>query len=478
MPPLALASMVQNALPWLSPEGRAVVNTLVCDNGRIGSIHMLCERIGLRSRYQLGRLLQREGLPPYEELAGWICVLHWMLRADAGVGRGRLRSLAGVSRTSIATSYRLVRRVTGQCWKDLRSAGTAEVLRLFQERTHPPKLTRRPVIWHDDMQNQAVVVRATARLGNGTELPQRLPLSGRPFGIAMRDRDLAYITRAHAAAVECLDLRAGQFVRSIPVGCTPSCVTFDSSGERAYASIQHLDEIAVIDARNHRQVTTWHVPYDPFALLLTPSGRTLFVTTNEDRLLALSTKNGRVIGSLPLPATSHHMALHPAGDRLYVATRTAGVVLEVDAMRLVVQRSFVVGGWPQGLVVSSDGATLYAANEHHGLDVIRLANGRTIARLEDESGAVSLGLSPDQRFLYTGLVHLGAIGITDVTSLARQAQCETGGRPRQLAFDPSGEGRVIIVNEAGWVDILPIGTRSIARPPRPANEHKPAALGS
>src|SRR5260370_37344931 len=89
MPPLALASLLQGALPWLSSDGRAVVNTLICDNGRVGSVRALCERVGLRSRFQLGRLLRREGLPPYEELSGWGSLLCWMIdraRETGGTG--------------------------------------------------------------------------------------------------------------------------------------------------------------------------------------------------------------------------------------------------------------------------------------------------------------------------------------------------------------------------------------------------------
>jgi len=137
MPPLALGSLLEGALPWLSPDGRAVVNLLVCSNGRVGSAQTLCQRIGLRSRFQLNRLLRREGLPAYEELAGWVCVLHWMLQADAGVGRGSLLPLAREAPMEPATSYRLVRRVTNHSWKDLRRAGTAEVLRWFQQRVRP-----------------------------------------------------------------------------------------------------------------------------------------------------------------------------------------------------------------------------------------------------------------------------------------------------------------------------------------------------
>src|SRR3989442_15974116 len=92
MPPLALTSLLQQALPWLSADGRAVMNTLVCSNGRVGSTQVLCERVGLRSRFQLNRLLRREGLPPYEELAGWGWGFFWMGRGGAAEGRRALPS--------------------------------------------------------------------------------------------------------------------------------------------------------------------------------------------------------------------------------------------------------------------------------------------------------------------------------------------------------------------------------------------------
>ncbi len=456
MPPLALTSLLQHALPWLSADGRAAVNTLICTNGRVGSARALCARLGLRSRFQLSRLLHREGLPPYEELAGWICVLYWMLMADAGVGKGALRALAGQARIETASSYRLVRRVTGYCWKDLRRVGTAQVVRWFQQRTRSPRSVRSVAI----SRRSAVAPHAIPVPGSSTRVssqsqPRRLALPGCPYGIAVRGSDLAYITRGHAAAIERLDLRSGELTGSIPVGCTPSCVTFDPTGERAYVSVQYLDAISVIDANRHVQIRTLPVPGDPFPLLMSRRSHTLFVATNEDRLFALSAQNGRVLGSLPLPATSHHLAWHPAGDRLYVATRAAGSVLEVDATRYIVLRSFALGGWPQGLVVSPDGTMLYVANEHHGLDVIGLGNGKRLATLENERGAVALALSPDERFLYTGMVHAGKVGIIERASLTRCGTLETGGRPGQIAFDAAG--RVIVSNEAGWIDILPVG---------------------
>jgi len=71
-----------NRLPWLSAEGRAVINLVACENGRTRSADLCAARLGLRTRFQLARLLRREGMPPYEVLTGWTSVLYWMLEAD------------------------------------------------------------------------------------------------------------------------------------------------------------------------------------------------------------------------------------------------------------------------------------------------------------------------------------------------------------------------------------------------------------
>jgi DNA-binding beta-propeller fold protein YncE len=433
----------------------------VCNNGRVGSAHALCCNLGLRSRYQLHRLLRREGLPPYEELSGWVCVLYWMLRADAGVGRGALLPLARQTPIETATSYRLVRRVTGHSWTDLRRAGTAQVIRWFQQRVHPASSQRpippRPLL-RGPLETPPFGL-AQPGQGKGAQ-PQRLPLEGGPYGIALRGDDLAYITRGHGAAIERLDLKTGRFMGSIAVRCTPTCVTFDPSGTRAFVSAQYTDEIAVIDAMQHVQIRTIKVAGDPFPLVMSPSGHTLFVATNADRLWALNLQNGRVIGSVALPATSHHLALHPAGDRLYVATRTAGSVLEIDVHRLKVLRTFAIGGWTQGLAISPDGTMLYVANEQRAFEAIRLGTGKLVARIEPERGAVGLALSPDHRLLYTAHTRDGRVGVIDVSSLTQRGTLLTGGRPGQIAFDRSGH--VLITNEAGWVDILPLGRLEVA----------------
>jgi len=56
--------------------------------------------------------------------------------------------------------------------------------------------------------------------------------------------------------------------------------------------------------------------------VLSPDARTLYVTTNLDRLCvcALTDNGGRIVRSTALPQACTELAIHPAGNRLYVPT--------------------------------------------------------------------------------------------------------------------------------------------------------------
>src|SRR3954464_11459881 len=137
MPQLPLASALLRSLPWLTARGRAAINFLVCDNGRASSADTLASRLGLSTRYQLARLLRSEGLPTYENLTGWISSLCWRLEAERT--DATLVALSQRSHRALAASYRLVRRITGRRWSELRRASTDELLRRFVEQCGPPR---------------------------------------------------------------------------------------------------------------------------------------------------------------------------------------------------------------------------------------------------------------------------------------------------------------------------------------------------
>jgi len=479
MPPLPLTKLLQTALPGLSARSRALVNTLACYNGDPPLADDVAALVGMRSRYQLARALRHEGLPSLEELAGWARTLYWLVEAETT--GASLRQLAQHVHLEAATAYRLVHRVTGMRWSELRRAGSATTVLRLRNRCEPysacrgPERLERPIRRQDRAfalgvpspvidRWDADPMPAGGWLARGGSrrvatrhpagvLGERLHVSGSPFDVAIGWDGDAFVTRVHAAAVDRLRLDPLRATGTIRTGAAPTRVVLSPTGTDAYVTSQFAEEVGIIDLPSARQVGAMAVPGHPMPAAISRDGCTLYVATNLDRLYALSLRTRHVVASLPVPQICTEIALDPTGRRLYVPTWRAGVILEVDARTLRTTRTFRVAGKVQGLVVSSDARTLLAANEDGWLDVIRLCTGRPAARLQFGSAAFGVALSPDDAVVYVSLLVAGDVVVIDGHTLEVVTTLHPGGRPRRIAFDGTGR-QALIANEAGWVDVV------------------------
>src|SRR5512143_271545 len=234
MAPLSLAARLYAALPWVSQRVRAILTSLAASNGSVGSADHLARIAALRSRFQLARLLRRDGLPPVGELVAWTRVLYWLHQAE--VDGSTLGHLVLVDGIDPATASRLVKRVLGITWTTARTRGFHSAFDRFVtecHRRHVARLARG---------RDAVVSRPGTRLRVGgkpgccsgcapgqpeepraREIGARGPLAGQPFDVAVSRHGAVYVTCGHAAVVQRLDLEAASPGRSIAVGSVPSC---------------------------------------------------------------------------------------------------------------------------------------------------------------------------------------------------------------------------------------------------------------
>ena len=464
MPPLPIGLTIQAGIPWLSAQGRAVISALVAANGQIESATAMAARIRAGNRYRLARLLRREGLPPFGQLADWIFVLQSVWEAEAtGVPLLRVARRLGIEP---ATCYRRCRRTLGLPWRSARTKGYAWALVRFLHHCRKPGAVLRrgrdlpvtpehsataagaapPVPGRGLTRHRA----ATSRLVRPTA---RILLPQAPTDAAVSDSGSLYVTCAYGAAVERLDVASLRSVSSIPVGVNPTRIVFDATGRRAYVSNQFSSSISIIDATTDAVVDEIPVPADPAPLLAAPDRQTLYVTTNLDRLYAIDTRGKRFVGEASLPATSHHLAMHPDGRRLFVATRAAGGVLEFDARTLERRRFIAVDGIVQALALDRTGAELYVANEAGWVDVVGLRTGELTASVRLDAGAYGLCLSPDNARLYVTLPSAGRVVVIGRETLRLDHEVVTGGTPRHTVFLRDGR-TAVIVNEAGWVDVV------------------------
>lgn len=105
----------------------AIVEAILLSEGPIGSAQDVARELGLRNRFELARLLKREGLPPLHRLAEWATVLSWVVAAERdGVS---LCWIAFRSHRHPSACYRLVKEVTGWRWREVRARGSRWVQR-------------------------------------------------------------------------------------------------------------------------------------------------------------------------------------------------------------------------------------------------------------------------------------------------------------------------------------------------------------
>jgi len=112
-----------------SPLGRAVFDHIAAVRGQIGSAQLLARRVGLVSRHQLHRRLQRDGLPSAHRLAGWARILAWVVETER-TGRS-LFDIAIRAGLDPPTCYRTVTRITHAHWSTVCKNGSKWVLLRF-----------------------------------------------------------------------------------------------------------------------------------------------------------------------------------------------------------------------------------------------------------------------------------------------------------------------------------------------------------
>ncbi len=127
-----LRHQLYTAFPSLTFRTRAIVDALLLTSAGIGSAARVARLVGLPSRFALGRIMRREGLPGLRELADWVSVLEWVSAAERT--EASLFTLATRSHKSPAVAYRVVKRLTGLTWLQLKARGSPWVLRVFVRR--------------------------------------------------------------------------------------------------------------------------------------------------------------------------------------------------------------------------------------------------------------------------------------------------------------------------------------------------------
>jgi DNA-binding beta-propeller fold protein YncE len=284
----------------------------------------------------------------------------------------------------------------------------------------------------------------------------------RPFGVAVDGEGRIFISQSDSGQVaSALYPDTGFTTQNL--GGTPTSIALLGGGTALVTpSGPDANDASVIELASGRVLADVPLDVPSFSAVTAPDSQTVYLGTNDGRVLVLDRATASVTGSIDLgveKSRANHLAINATGTLLYASSFTSGTISEIDLVSRTLARLFIVGGEPQGLAVSPDGSELYVADEAGlgHIDIYDIVENRLQASLP--SGATSglggpfgLALSPDGARLYVGVINNEEPGLIQVIDPAARriertlASC--GRTPRRIAFGFSG-GLAVIVDETG-----------------------------
>jgi len=291
--------------------------------------------------------------------------------------------------------------------------------------------------------HQTVVVDVFARIG----------LSDAPYGVAASSNGVVYVAPILGPALRRLDLSSFTLSDAVLVGGDPAQVQFNDAGTTAFVTKRASGLVGVIDVASHTQIDSISVPGSPYPIRVSPNGATAFVTSTAGWLYKIDVASRSRVDSQVALDPALQLAWGPGDSLLYYSSQFSGTVTEVRVATMALVRTIPVGGTPQGIAVSSDGAEMYVADQGGPLRIISLATGLETGNVATGGSTFGVALGPTGTTLYVGTT-AGQIFVVNRVNHAILRIYSVGGTPRLIAVDPV-TGYAVVPNEAGgWIDIV------------------------
>lgn len=232
--------------------------------------------------------------------------------------------------------------------------------------------------------------------------------------------------------------------------------------------------ISVIDVGQAKVTRTMAVVGDPYTILLSADGSTLYVTQPMlGQISLLTAKTGRVICTAHLGGTPTLLALDPNTATLYVAGNGSSNVSALDAGNCQIKRTFETGSPIYGLAITLPGVGITHATSGQlwvsgtrSLTIFDDRTGQLLTHVPLVAGPQYLSIPPGGTSVYV-TTRQGSVEAVDIAT-RNVRQLLTGGSFGTMDFDEL-RGEVYVSDaQHDLLDVLaPVNLSVAALPPEP-----------
>ncbi len=182
-------------------------------------------------------------------------------------------------------------------------------------------------------------------------------------------RDLLYAANRTAGIVVVFDSRSGAVVARVPTGVNPYALVTSADGETLFVSNWGSDSVSVIDTKTHRVRRVIPVGDSPNDMVIGSDGLLFVACANDNSVTIVDTKTERAVGRIvtsmwerdPAGSTPNALLLDDERHTLYVANADNNNVAVIDVSDGADSR--VLGflptaAYPSAIALSADGRSM------------------------------------------------------------------------------------------------------------------------
>jgi DNA-binding beta-propeller fold protein YncE len=221
--------------------------------------------------------------------------------------------------------------------------------------------------------------------------------------------------------------------------------------------------VTPIDTSTGTAGTPINVGGVPFAIAITPNGRTAYVTDiSRNLVIPISTATEKPGRAIKVGVGPFNLAMSPNGKTVYVANDDSRTVTPISTSSDRAGRPIGVGDYPGYIAVAANGKTVYTVGLTE-LTAIATATNKTRKPVRVGSGTHDIAIAPDSKTVYVSdgnallRINAATLRVTRRLSVrADQAIVVTPDGKTLYAFGCSGTG--------GTITRIPTATLRPARP--------------
>jgi YVTN family beta-propeller protein len=319
------------------------------------------------------------------------------------------------------------------------------------------------------------------------------PAAAQPESREAAGQVRVYVSDETGGNVVVVDPESGEVIDRLPVGKRPRGLRLSRDGAQLLVALsgspiagpgvdestlpppdRSADGVGIIDLASRKLVRTLDTGPDPEAFDISPDGRTLYVS-NEDQaqMSVVDLASGTIKKRVEVGEEPEGVTVRPDGRVVYVTCEGDNSVVAVDTGTLEVISRIKAGPRPRAIAFTDDGATAFVSLENGAAVAVIDASKHTLSSIiaiPQTPGApmvprpMGVELSPDRRQLLVSLGRAKSVAIIDVPSRTFVRSIEdVGTRPWGIGVSPDGRTVYTANGPSGDVSVVDIAAGTIDR---------------